>query len=121
MIRWLWRLAQTPAAGIIKPHSCYTVSVKLTSPITDLKGVADGLSGKLNGLGIHTVLDLITNYPRRYEDYSNVTLIKEIKPDQVTLEATINQVNGRYVRRGLHITEAIATDETGSVRLVWFN
>src|SRR5690606_18877136 len=28
---------------------------------------------------------------------------------------------GRYVRRGMHITEAVASDETGSVRLVWFN
>jgi ATP-dependent DNA helicase RecG len=37
------------------------------------------------------------------------------------LQATIKQASGRYVRRGLHITEAVASDEHGSVRLTWFN
>lgn len=93
----------------------------LSLPVGELKGVGEELGKKLNGLGIFTILDLITNYPRRYEDYSNVTTIKDLKPGQVTLECSISQVNGRYVRRGMHITEAIASDETGSVRLVWFN
>jgi ATP-dependent DNA helicase RecG len=39
----------------------------------------------------------------------------------VTIEAEIKQAKGRYVRRGLHITEAVASDGSGSVRLVWFN
>jgi len=76
---------------------------------------------KLVILGIKNIDDLITNYPRRYQDYSKVRSVKKLKPGQVTLEAQISQVTGRYVRRGLHITEAIATDETGSVRLIWFN
>ena len=76
---------------------------------------------KLALLGVKDVGGLITNYPRRYQDYSHVTAIKDLKPGQVTLEAKISQVTGRYVRRGLHITEAIATDDTASVRLIWFN
>ena len=72
------------------------------------------MAKKLAVLGIKTVDDLITNYPRRYEDYSEVIRIKELRPGQVTLEAQISQATGRYVRRGLHITEAIASDETGS-------
>ncbi len=93
----------------------------LSTPIEELKGVGDELAKKLLVLGIKTVGDLITNYPRKYEDYSHVIAIKNLKPGQVTLEAEISQVTGRYVRRGLHITEAIATDKTGSIRLVWFN
>jgi ATP-dependent DNA helicase RecG len=95
--------------------------VRLSTPITELKGVGDEVAKKLTILGIRTINDLVTNYPRRYQDYSHVIPVKDLKPGQVTLEAQINQVTGRYVRRGLHITEAIATDETGSVRLVWFN
>lgn len=79
------------------------------------------MAKKLVILGIKNIDDLITNYPRRYQDYSKVRSVKKLKPGQVTLEAQISQVTGRYVRRGLHITEAIATDETGSVRLIWFN
>ncbi|MBI4033568.1 DNA helicase RecG, partial [Candidatus Saccharibacteria bacterium] len=93
----------------------------LSTPIDELKGVGDEVAKKLVGLGVKTVGDLITNYPRRYEDYSEVVAIKDLKPGQVTLEAQISQVTGRYVRRGLHITEAIASDQTGAVRLVRFN
>lgn len=65
--------------------------------------------------------DLIDFYPRRYDDYSHVQPIAHIKPGVVTIKADIKQVKGRYVRRGMHITEAVASDDSGSVRLVWFN
>lgn len=93
----------------------------LSSPVIELKGVGDELAKKLETVGVKTVGDLINYFPRRYDDYSNITPAEELKPGPITLQAKINQVNGRYVRRGMHITEAIATDETGSVRLVWFN
>jgi ATP-dependent DNA helicase RecG len=95
--------------------------VELSASINELKGVGDEAAKKLAVLGVEDIYGLITNYPRKYQDYSEVIAVKDLKPGQVTLEAQINQVNGRYVRRGLHITEAIATDTTGSVRLVWFN
>jgi ATP-dependent DNA helicase RecG len=95
--------------------------VDLDAPITELKGVGEELAKKLAILRIYTINDLIENYPRRYEDYSDIVEVNKLRPGIVTIEAKIGQVNGRYVRRGLHITEAIASDETGSVRLVWFN
>jgi ATP-dependent DNA helicase RecG len=95
--------------------------MELSSPITELKGVGDELAKKLASLGIKNVGDLIDNYPRRYEDYSNIVPVGQLKPGAVTIQAKIGQVRGRYVRRGMHITEAIASDKTGSVRLVWFN
>jgi ATP-dependent DNA helicase RecG len=95
--------------------------VELNSSITELRGVGEELAKKLAILHIRTINDLIENFPRRYEDYSNIVPINQLKPGVVTIEANITQIKGRYVRRGLHITEAIATDEEGSVRLVWFN
>ena len=87
----------------------------------DIKGVGEVLGAKYAALGIHTVADLIDYYPRRYDDYSQVQLIRVIRPGVVTIKAVIKQVKGRYVRRGMHITEAVASDKTGSVRLIWFN
>ncbi len=95
--------------------------MELSSPITDLKGVGDELAKKLAILGIHTVNDLIEDYPRRYEDYSELTHVEDLRPGKVTIQAKITSATGRYVRRGMHITEAIASDKTASVRLVWFN
>jgi ATP-dependent DNA helicase RecG len=93
----------------------------ISTPVSDLKGVGDAVSKKLAYLGLKTVADLIDYFPRRYDDYSLTTTIAKLKPGPVTIEAEIKQVKGRYVRRGLHITEAVASDDTGSVRLVWFN
>jgi ATP-dependent DNA helicase RecG len=91
------------------------------SSLTILKGVGDALAQKLAGQGVHTVGDLVNYYPRRYEDYSTVTPIRRLRPGPVTIRAEIKQASGRYVRRGMHITEAVASDETDSIRLVWFN
>jgi len=93
----------------------------LDSPLTEIKGVGAELAKKYAILGISSVYDLINYYPKRYEDYSHTMPINRIKPGAVTVKGVIKQTSGRYVRRGMHITEAVISDETGSVRLVWFN
>jgi ATP-dependent DNA helicase RecG len=93
----------------------------LNSPLTEVKGVGDELAKKFASLGVSTLTDLINNYPRRYDDFSHVEPISRIKPGIVTIKAKIKQAKGSYARRGLHVTEAVASDDTGSVRLVWFN
>lgn len=95
--------------------------MKLDNGVSELKGVGEAVASKLAILGIKTVGDLINHYPRRYEDYSAVSPIAELRPGAVTIEAVIKQATGHYVRRGMHITEAVASDKTGSVRLIWFN
>lgn len=95
--------------------------MQLSSPLTDIKGVGDQMQSKFAKLGVANVGNLIHFYPKRYEDYSQITDIAKLKPGKHTIRAKITQVNGRRVRRGMHITEAIATDATGSARLVWFN
>jgi ATP-dependent DNA helicase RecG len=93
----------------------------LTDPITVLKGVGEAVARKFAVIGIKNIADLIDYYPRRYEDYSVVTPVGRLRPGLVTIQIIIERASGRYVRRGMHITEAVASDETGSVKLVWFN
>jgi ATP-dependent DNA helicase RecG len=95
--------------------------MKPGDPLTDVKGVGEAQAKKFAVLGISTVGDLLNHYPRRYDDFSEVSPIGKLKPGAVTIQAVIKQATGRYVRRGMHITEAVASDKTGSVRLVWFN
>lgn len=95
--------------------------MNLENKISELKGVGEAVASKMAILGIKTIQDLIYNYPRRYEDYSDISTIAQLRPGVVTIEAEIKQVKGRYVRRGMHITEAVASDTSGSVRIVWFN
>lgn len=95
--------------------------MRLSDPISGLKGVGDDIARKLTVLNVRTIGELVDYLPRRYEDYSDVVKVKHLRPGAVTLQVRINNVTGRYVRRGMHITEAIASDDTGSVKLVWFN
>jgi len=90
-------------------------------PIDKVKGVGEATAKLLAQIGINTALDLVENVPRAYNDYSEITPVAKIRPGMVTLKVTINSAVGRYVRRGMHVTEAIASDKTGSVKLVWFN
>lgn len=92
-----------------------------TSSITELKGVGEELAKQFAKIQVSTVGDLLHYYPRGYQDYSEVLPIGKISPGHVTIQATIKQAKGHYIRGGLHITEAVASDKTGSVRLVWFN
>ncbi|HSX28668.1 MAG TPA: ATP-dependent DNA helicase RecG [Candidatus Saccharimonadales bacterium] len=93
----------------------------LSDSITKLKGVGPALSEKLALLGVTTVRDLIYFFPRRYDDFSHVTKLKDVQPGPVTVKVKVEKVTARHVRRGLHITEAIIADETSKLRAVWFN
>jgi ATP-dependent DNA helicase RecG len=95
--------------------------MELHSPVTEAKGVGEELAKKLAVLGVRTVGQLIDYLPRRYEDYSEVVAIRDAKPGPVTIKAVVKQAAGRYVRRGMHLTEAVVSDETGSMRIIWFN
>lgn len=90
--------------------------------ITELKGVGPAVAEKLQRVGVRTASDLINYYPRRYDDYSHILKTSQIKPGHtVTIKAQVKQAMGRYVRRGMHITDAVASDDKGSIKLVWFN
>lgn len=97
------------------------IDIKLEDPISSIKGVGLKTQQAINKLGIFTCQDLLFYLPRRYDDFSNITDINKIIPGNVTLKAKITNLTSRRSRSGLSITEGIATDQTGSVRLVWFN
>lgn len=95
--------------------------MELQSSVMGVSGVGEELAKKLAILGVKTIADLVDYLPRRYEDYSDIVAIRDTKPGPVTIKAVVKQAKGRYVRRGMHLTEAVVSDQTGSMRLVWFN
>lgn len=91
-------------------------------PIGSLKGVGPSVAQKLERLGILTAGDLIHHFPRRYEDFSKIIPIRLMRPGNVTFKGEVERVAARYARsRKLHLTEAIISDGTGTVKAVWFN
>ncbi|HMT56031.1 MAG TPA: DNA helicase RecG, partial [Candidatus Saccharibacteria bacterium] len=91
------------------------------SDLSQLKGVGEQTAKLLARINIKSINDLIENVPRKYDDYSQVTPISSVTPGSITVQAKIHSVRSRYAKRGLHITEALASDETGTLRVMWFN
>ena len=93
----------------------------LDSPITVIKGVAISIANKFAKLNVRTVCDLLHFFPRRYVDYSQRKPVSAlIAGEEQTIIGTIWQARVATLgyRKG---TEAIVGDETGNVRVVWFN
>ena len=93
----------------------------LDSPITVIKGITPGVANKFARLKVRTVRDLLYFFPRRYVDYSRRKPISELVVDEdQTIVGTIWQARVATLgnRQG---TEAIMGDNTGNVRVVWFN
>ena len=93
----------------------------LDLPVTVMKGITPGIADRLAKLNVRTVYDLLYLLPRRYLDYTRRKSISElVVAEEQTVIGTIWQARVAVLgnRRG---TEAIVGDETGNVRVVWFN
>ncbi len=95
----------------------------LSTPISKLGRVGAKTAVLFNKLGIHTCKDLLFYFPFRFDDFSHVIPISEATAGtEVTIRARIQLVNNRRSARTRKIvTEAIVADDSGSIRVVWFN
>lgn len=97
--------------------------VDLKKKIQYVKGVGPARAKSLNKLGIYTLEDLITYYPRDYEDRSIIKNISEAKDgEKCTIKArAITSVATRMMGRNKSIEKLIISDETGNCTVTWFN
>lgn len=95
----------------------------LTTRLTQLNGVGDVIGGHLRAIGLLTIEDLLQYYPRRYDDFSALRPINQLRPGLVSVKATVELIKARqsFRRRRMSLTEAIVSDATGTLKLTWFN
>ncbi len=92
------------------------------SPVQELKGIGEQRQKKLQRLGIFTVEDLLTHYPREYKDRSQIMKIAELQEGEVTPFLAQVKEEGQNSRHGrLIYTRMRVYDETGFVWVVWYN
>ena len=92
------------------------------SPVSLLKGIGEQREKKLQKLGISTIEDLLTHYPREYKDRSEILKIADLPMDEPsTFLAQVKEEgqNSRYGR--LVYTRMKVYDETASVGVLWYN
>lgn len=86
-----------------------------------LKGVGPRRAASLEKLNIVTKYDLLTHYPRAYENHSSLTKIRDvIEGETAVIVGQIFNITSREVRN-LTIINAWIGDGTGYLQLTWFN
>ncbi len=94
----------------------------LSAEVTAIPGVGPSVAAKLRSLGIRTVRDLLFYFPRQHRDYSKLVKIANIPFGEVTTTlGMIWEVETVRTSRGLARTIATISDETGKLRVSWFN
>ncbi len=97
-------------------------SMDMQAPIEEVKGVGPKTAELLKRVNLKTVGDLLYCLPRIYENYQTTVAIEDLKPGKVIVKGRISDLRVmRTSRRQLTITEGTISDDTGSLRTVWFN
>lgn len=95
----------------------------LEREIQFIKGVGPNRAALMHKLGIDTLEDLITYYPRDYEDRSKPKPIAYLEHgEEALIEAmVVSRMSEQRVRKNMTIYKLIVRDETGTCLLTWFN
>lgn len=95
----------------------------LKQDIGFLKGIGEARVKDFRKLEINTIEDLVYYFPRGYRDFSKITKIDALKfGEKTAIKARILDIKNRSTRRRrFFITEALASDETGTIKIIWFN
>lgn len=97
--------------------------IDLNKKIQYIKGVGPNRAELLNKLGIYNLEDLITYYPRDYEDRGKPKKIAELTDGEEALieVLVVSRMSEQKVRKNMTIYKLIVRDDTGSCVLTWFN
>jgi ATP-dependent DNA helicase RecG len=102
----------------------------LDLPITTLKGLKGATAARYEKLGVSVIRDLLYLFPHRHNDFSSLLPIADLTPGREytviarvwsASEVAMGQRNGGRFNPGRKSTEAVVGDETGMLRVVWFN
>jgi ATP-dependent DNA helicase RecG len=93
----------------------------LATPLQFVKGVGPQRARLLANLGLHSVEDALYYLPTRHEDRSQLTPLRNLKPDEVTTVAgTIRAVSPPPRGRPRAPLSVLLSDGTGFLTCVWF-
>ena len=96
---------------------------ELSTSVRYIKGIGEQRAKSLEKLRIFTLRDLISYFPRDYEDRRTFRKIRDLEPGEtacVTAMAAASPTLNR-VRKGMELVKVRAVDETGALDVTFFN
>lgn len=99
------------------------IFLHLKDEVKYVKGVGPNRAELLKKLEIRTLGDLITYYPREYEDRSKPKKIAEcVDGEEVLIEAVaMHHLSEARIRRNMTIYKLVVRDDSGVCQITWFN
>jgi ATP-dependent DNA helicase RecG len=92
----------------------------LNTSIQFLKGIGEKRAQALNKVGIFTIGDLLQYYPRRYLDRSNITPIRNLRPNDAA--TVVGKIVTQGIKKGTRSRFIVLlSDNTGFLNCVWFH
>ena len=97
--------------------------MNLDTPIEKIPRIGPVLQKRLKKLGIKTVYNLLFHFPHRYEDFSKIIPISEVKLNEVCcIQGKILEIkNLRTWKKRMILTQAIVEDKSSAIKVIWFN
>lgn len=96
--------------------------IKNNCEITYLKGIGEKRAGLYRKLGINSLEELITYYPRDYIDYSDPVPIKDIENGETCVfKGTVTKKLKPYFSGRITVYHAAVSDGTDEMLLTFFN
>jgi ATP-dependent DNA helicase RecG len=101
----------------------YNIKEVMKKPLNYLKGIGEVRERLFYKLGIFNIENIISYFPRDYEDRNNIKKINMLEDDEKCgFEGEISsRVTESRPRRGLLISKLVIKDETASIIASWFN
>ncbi|MFH1838623.1 MAG: ATP-dependent DNA helicase RecG [Candidatus Kuenenbacteria bacterium] len=95
----------------------------LSTPISQLTKIGKITANKFKKFGLEKAEDLLFYFPFRYDDLSQTSFINNLQANLITtIKASIKLIsNKRSPIKKTIITEAMVSDQTGNIKIVWFN
>lgn len=91
-------------------------------PVTRLAGVGPRTAPAYERFGLETVLDVLTEYPRRYLDRTTEASIAELPlGESATLLVRVVSASARRTRNRRSLVNVVVTDGTGRLTCTFFN
>lgn len=97
--------------------------MQLTDAITTISGIGEKTAALYHKLNIFTIHDLITHYPRDYEEWRDIVKIGELRVNQVyaVRAMVINAPQTIHIRKNMSVTTVRIKDESGACDIIYFN
>lgn len=90
--------------------------------LSRLSGVGPAKQKALAWFGLHNVFDLLTHYPRRYIDRTRQAQIRDLAlGETASVLARVDEITSRRVKGGRVMVMGTVRDDSGSMRISFFN